>query len=416
MLGETLAGLNLGASFTNVPGGTANWSFTDATGNYNNASGTAAIVITKANATISVTGYTGVYDGLAHGATVSATGVLSEVLAGLNLGASFTNVPGGTANWTFTDVTGNYNDTSGNAAIVITKAVANITVVGYTGIYDSAPHGATGSATGVDAGGAALGTTLNLGATFVNVPGGTASWNFSGGTNYTDQSGMVAIVINKATPIVTVSFGASPITFDGNPHPAAVTVTGVSGPLTVPGNGTTGITYTKDAALFVGTPTFVGIYTAAASFTSTNGNYTNASSTANASLTILTACSAFNGFLSPIGGAVERGTGGSFSDPVRAFKLNSTIPVKFSATCSGAPLTTGIHTLQATKASNATSYDTPIDATPTDAATTGNQFRLTGTEWHFNLSTKVGMSQGIWLLKGTLFDGSFYTVWVEIKK
>jgi hypothetical protein len=134
-------------------------------------------------------------------------------------------------------------------------------------------------------------------------------------------------------------------------------------------------------------------------------------------VTVLTACSAFNGFLSPIGGVVEHYTGGSFTDPVRAFKLNSTIPVKFSATCFGAPLTTGIHRLQATKASNATlTDDIPIDATPTDAATTGNQFRLTGTEWHFNLSTKVGMSQGIWLLKATLFDGSTYTVWVEIKK
>ncbi len=95
-------------------------------------------------------------------------------------------------------------------------------------------------------------------------------------------------------------------------------------------------------------------------------------------LTILTACSVFNGFLSPIGGAVENGNGGSFADPVRAFKLNSTIPVKFNAICFGTPLTTGVHTLQAIKYSNATDSDPPIDATPTDAATTGNQFRLTG--------------------------------------
>ncbi len=418
VLGEALAGLNLGASFTNVPGGTANWTFTDVTGNYNNASGTATIVISKTNATINVTGYTGDYDGAAHGAAGTATGVLGETLAGLNLGASFTNVPGGTANWTFTDVTGNYNDASNTVAIVISKANATIDVSGYTGIYDGLAHGATGTVTGV------LGETLaglNPGVSFTNVPGGTANWSFTDVTgNYNNANGTATIVINPATPIVTVSFGASPITFDGNPHPAAVTVTGVNGPLATPANGTTAITYTKDAALppFVGTPTFVGIYTASASFTSTNGNYTNASSTTNASLTILTACSTFNGFLSPIGGAVEHNnnTGGSFDNPVRAFKLNSTIPVKFNATCFGAPLTTGTHTLQATKFSNSTSFDLPIDATPTDAATTGNQFRLTGTEWHFNLSTKGGMSQGIWLLKGTLFDGSVYTVWVEIKK
>ena len=118
------------------------------TGNYNNASGTAAIVITKANATINVNGYTGVYDGAAHGATGTATGVGGGDSAGLNLGASFTNVPGGTANWTFTG-DGNYNDASGTAAIVITKADATVTVNGYTGVYDGAAHGATGTATGV---------------------------------------------------------------------------------------------------------------------------------------------------------------------------------------------------------------------------------------------------------------------------
>ena len=138
----------------------------------------------------------------------------------------------------------------------------------------------------------------------------------------------------------------------------------------------------------------------------------------NGTVTVLTACSAFNGFLAPIGGAVEKLNGGSFSDPVRAFKLNSTIPVKFSAICFGVPLTTGIHTLQAIKYSNATTSDSPIDATPTDSATTGNQFRLTDGQWHYNLSTKgLGSSgQGIWLLKATLFDGSTYTVWIEVKK
>jgi hypothetical protein len=135
-------------------------------------------------------------------------------------------------------------------------------------------------------------------------------------------------------------------------------------------------------------------------------------------LTILTACSVFNGFLSPVGGAVEKGNGGTFADPVRAFKLNSTIPVKFNAICFGVPLTSGIHTVTATKFSNSTDSDPAIDATPTDAATIGNQFRLTGTEWHFNLNTKAlgGNAQGTWLIKATLFDGSSYSVWVSLKK
>src|SRR6185369_6419465 len=131
-------------------------------------------------------------------------------------------------------------------------------------------------------------------------------------------------------------------------------------------------------------------------------------------VTVLTACSAFNGFLAPIGGAVENLSGGSFANPLRSFKLNSTIPVKFTAMCFGAPLTTGIQTLQAIKYSNSTTSDAAIDATPTDAATIGNQFRLTDGEWHYNLNTKGfgANGQGTWLLKATLFDGSTYSVWV----
>src|ERR671934_64315 len=165
----------MGASFTNVPGGTANWTFTDVTGNYNNKSGTAAIVISKVDPTCAVNGFTGPYDGAAHGATGSCKGVGDVVLAGLDLGASFTNVPGGTANWTFTDVTGNYNDGAGAVQIQISKANATISVVGYTGTYDGAAHGASGSVKGVaneDL------TGLSLGSTFTNVPGGTANWTF----------------------------------------------------------------------------------------------------------------------------------------------------------------------------------------------------------------------------------------------
>ncbi|RYF73742.1 MAG: T9SS type A sorting domain-containing protein, partial [Cytophagaceae bacterium] len=348
--GANLIGsLNLGSSFTDVPGGTANWSFTGGT-NYTDQSGSVAIVISKATATVTVAGYTGTYDGAAHGATGTATGIGGGSVGSLDLGASFTDAPGGTATWSFTGGT-NYTDQSGSVAItinkaaatlalsnlthtydgtaktatvttspvglagvslsggnqtnagshpvtaslsninytasdatgtlvinkatptislvvggpytydgaaksvtsavvngvsgpigaatlvyspaaaptdagsynvtadyaetanyvaatqqtgtlVINKAVATVTVNGYTGTYDGATHGATGTATGV--GGGSVGT-LNLGASFTNAPGGTANWTFTGGTNYTDQSGSVAIVINKKVIIVTAA-------------------------------------------------------------------------------------------------------------------------------------------------------------------------------------------------------------------
>ncbi|MFH1108024.1 MAG: PxKF domain-containing protein [Planctomycetota bacterium] len=122
----------------------------------------------------------------------------------------------------------------------------------------------------------------------------------------------------------------------------------------------------------------------------------------------------FVGFLPPIGGADA--TGGSFTDPLRAFKLSSTIPVKFTATQCGSPLLTGIHTLRAVKYSSSVDSDPPIDATPTDAATSGNQFRLTDGQWHFNLSTRTGFSQGTWKLIATLSDGSTHAVRITIKK
>ena len=227
VLGEALDGLDLGDSFTDVPGGTASWTFTDVTGNYNDDSGSVAIVITKADATIDVDGYSGTYDAESHGATGSATGVASEALAGLDLGASFTDVPGGTASWTFTDTTGNYNDASGSVVIVITKADATIDVDGFTGIYDGDPHGATGTATGVED--EALGG-LDLGASFTDVPGGTAVWTFTDATgNYNDDSGSVEIVISQASSTTVVTCPTS-VTYDGSPQtPCTAAITGAGG-------------------------------------------------------------------------------------------------------------------------------------------------------------------------------------------
>ena len=192
---ETLAGLDLGEQFTNVPGGAANWVFTDVTGNYNNAAGSVSIVISKANATINVTGYNNDYDGDPHGASGSAKGVKNETLAGLNLGAQFTDVPGGTAHWVFTDVTGNYHDASGDVAIIITKADAIIVVTPYTVTWDGLSHTATGSATGAK--GETLTALLDLTGTTHTNPGiYNDTWTFAGNSNYNSDSGNVTDTIN----------------------------------------------------------------------------------------------------------------------------------------------------------------------------------------------------------------------------
>jgi uncharacterized protein YjbI with pentapeptide repeats len=74
--------------------------------------------VTKADATIAVSGYTGVYDTAAHQAMGTATGVLGEDLsAGLDLSVTtHTNAGVYIDTVTFTDVTGNYKFTVKNVS------------------------------------------------------------------------------------------------------------------------------------------------------------------------------------------------------------------------------------------------------------------------------------------------------------
>jgi hypothetical protein len=231
---------------------------------YNNASKDVTINVLKADPGCNISGYSGVYDGNAHGASglCTAPGTLS-------LGASFTDVPGGTANWSFTASNNNYNNDSGSVAIEISKANASVNVSGFTGTYDGTAHGASGTATGV--GGVDLSSGLNLGATFTNVPGGTANWTFTGGTNYNDQSGNVAITINKAP--VTATAGGGSATYDGAAHsPSACLVSGAyTGDLSCV-NSLTSVG--PDAGTYAISPVVSGTGLSNFEVTSANGSYT----------------------------------------------------------------------------------------------------------------------------------------------
>jgi len=128
--GENLSGLNLsGTAHTNVGTYTDSWIFTDVTGNYNNANGSVNDSIAKANPTIAVIPYSVSYDGSAHTATGTATGVKGENLSGLNLsGTAHTNAGTYADSWTFTDVTGNYNNASGTITDSIIKGNSTTTI------------------------------------------------------------------------------------------------------------------------------------------------------------------------------------------------------------------------------------------------------------------------------------------------
>ena len=168
------------------------------------ASGTGSI--TAATATIAVTPYTVTFNANPHTAAGTATGVGGANLSNdLDLsGTTHTNA--GTYNgdaWSFTDPTGNYRSASGMVNDSIAQATATIIVTPYTVTYDTNPHTATGTATGV--GGANLSNDLDLsGTTHTNA--GTYNgdaWSFTDPTgNYRSASGTVHDVINQPPPVI----------------------------------------------------------------------------------------------------------------------------------------------------------------------------------------------------------------------
>src|SRR5437763_1971737 len=109
--------------------------------------GTVNDSIAKINATITVTPYSVIYDGTAHTATGTATGLGGANVGTLTLtGTTHTNA--GTYNgdaWTFAGGA-NYNDANGTVNDSIAKADPVMTATGGTFIYDGNAHAGAGSA------------------------------------------------------------------------------------------------------------------------------------------------------------------------------------------------------------------------------------------------------------------------------
>ncbi len=341
------------------------------------------------------------------------TGAFVSQNAGVNLVTAAGLAIGGTDAGNYTlPVTAAADEAEISVRPITVTAVSDARVYDGTTGSSGIPFVSTGSIVAGDTGAfTQTFDTKHAGTGKTLTPTGSVS-DGNGGTNYAitfvvDPNGVIS-----QRP-VTVTAVATAKVFDGNTSSSGV-------PTVVPGligSDTPGFfqTYDTPAAGTGKTLTPFGI----ANDDNGGANYSYTFDPVDTG--VITASYCFEGFHSPIGGSVEGGNGGSYTDPVRSFKLNSTIPIKFTlfaGNCSGSPIVTGVHTLQMIKYANAVDSEPAIDATPTDAATTGNQFRLTGTDWHYNLDTKrtPGISAGIWLVKVTLLDGSVKTVWISIKK
>jgi len=201
--------------WTNAPQTNAGTYAVTATINDANYTGNApgSFAINKAPATVSVNGFSGPYDGNAHGATGTATGLggvnLSELLS---LGASFTDYPGGTASWTFVG-NDNYSASSGTAAITIAKAPVTAAAGSYTGVYDGAVHGVSAcTVSGAYTGGLPC-TNSPASATTV-AHSGPVTPQLSPGANFnvTYVSGAISITQAEATAKsgnASINFGAA---------------------------------------------------------------------------------------------------------------------------------------------------------------------------------------------------------------
>ena len=108
---------------------------------------------------------------------------------------------------------------------------------------------------------------------------------------------------------------------------------------------------------------------------------------------------AFGGFLPPL-----------TVDGHPTFRLGSVIPVKFELfDASGMAISTAVAHLSLQKFFNDEPFGTPIDATPTGGADSGNLFRYSGGQYIYNLPTKP-LSAGIWEIQATLDDGTVRTI------
>jgi hypothetical protein len=279
----------------NTNAGTATASATFAgDANHSGSSNSKMFTIDKATSTTIVTCPVSVtYSGSAKtpcSANVTGAGGLSQLLSVTY--SDNTSAGTATASASFGGDS-NHKSSSDSTTFVVEKADASVSITwGASQTYDGSPHPASGSVSGVGSPAEDLGAldftyysgSDTSGSSLAGAPTDAGTYtvlaSFAGNGNYNPASDTKTITIDKADATVSVSW-ADPQTYDGDPHPASGSVSGVGTPaedLGAPvftyysGSDTTG-------TALPGTPTDAGTYTVRADFAG-NGNYKPASATA----------------------------------------------------------------------------------------------------------------------------------------
>ncbi|MGA3162031.1 MAG: MBG domain-containing protein [Terracidiphilus sp.] len=162
--------------------------------------------------------------------------------------------------------------------LTIGQGTATINITPYSVTYNASAHTATGTATGYNSVDLSAGLTLS-GTTHTSA--GTYNgdaWSFHDPAgNYADSSGAVNDAIGQATASISVS--GYTVTFDGSPHTASGTATGVSS-----------VNLSGDLDLSGTTHTSAGTYSSDAwSFSDPTGNYASTGGTVSDIITMVPA-------------------------------------------------------------------------------------------------------------------------------
>jgi hypothetical protein len=408
VVGEALSGLDLsGTAHTNAGTHSDAWTFTDSTGNYNNATDSVTDSIDKASSTtVTLGGGPYTYDGTAHtGGSGTVTG------AGLSTSATSLTYSGDQVDAGTYYVTAHYAGDanhfgSDGAAVAITIEKANVTisVTPYSVTYDGNAHGATGTATGVK--GESL-AGLNLsGTSHTNACTSSDTWAFTDSTgNYNDATGTVNDSIARAGTSVTVtsslnsSLVGQSVTFTAtvkntstSPVPTG-TVTFLDGSSVLASN----------VALVGGTATFTtssltaGSHAITVVYTNSDGNFQSRSSGPMGQTVNYT----FSGFLSPV----------SLN---RAFKQGSTVPLKWQLKNGSGEVVTSLSAIKSLTVTMGTTTYTLYDGTNSSYTSGGSGLQNDGSQYIFNWQTKSPFVAGAYTLTLKLADGSTRTTAITL--
>jgi hypothetical protein len=225
-------------------------------------------------------------------------------------------------------ITGDPNPSNNSVSVqtTVTQAVPTVTVTDAGGTYNGNPFPATATAVGVDGTTPVAGSftyAYYTGSSAAGTPSATAPTNAgtytvvatftSSDPTYTNGSAQTTFTISPATPNVTVTDGG---TYNGNAFTAVGSAVGVDGKTAVAGSFSYTYYASDGSTVLTGAPTNAGSYFVVAAFTSSDPNYTNASS-AQTAFTIspaLLVAQAVN--FSATAGAPFTGTVATFTNPV----------------------------------------------------------------------------------------------------